>query len=65
MTKYHAGTHHRQGTLMNRGTAPKPSPTHGGSGAKKGVTHGPPQPRQYTFHGGTSLAMGRLSGKRT
>ena len=63
-TKFHAGTRHPQGTLMNRGTAPKPSPYHGGSGAAKGRTKGPPQPRVYSVHGGTDLRMGVLNKKR-
>jgi hypothetical protein len=63
MTKYHAGTHHRQGTLMNRGTAPKPSPLHGGSGRQKGVTHHGVPARIYANHGGTALPMGRLNKK--
>jgi hypothetical protein len=51
--KNHGGTHHRQGSLT-RGTAPKRSPVHGGSGSPKGVTHAP-QPQIYGTHGGTNL----------
>jgi hypothetical protein len=53
MAKHHGGTHHVQGVL-NRGTAPRPSPQHAGSGRPKGVTHAP-QPQIYGTHGGTSL----------
>jgi hypothetical protein len=42
MKKHHGGTHHIQGVLENRGTEPRPSPTHGGSGKSKGVTHAAP-----------------------
>jgi hypothetical protein len=41
VTKFHAGTKHAQGSL-HRGTAPKPSPVHGGSGAAKGTVHKAP-----------------------
>jgi hypothetical protein len=41
MAKHHGGTHHIQGTL-NRGTVPRPSPTHAGSGRPKGILHAAP-----------------------
>lgn len=51
----HGGTDHVKG-LLNRGTAPQPSPTHGGSGLQKGSTHAPrPIPVSGTTHGGTNL----------
>jgi hypothetical protein len=59
--KRHAGSGRPQGSL-HRGTAPKPSPLHGGSGAPKGVTHAPAS-RVYGLHGGTNLKMGVLKGK--
>jgi hypothetical protein len=62
MAKHHGGTHHIQGVLENRGTAPRPSPLHGGTNLPKGVTHAP-QPRVYGNHGGTSLRQGVLKGK--
>ena len=43
MAKHHGGTHHVQGVL-NRGTKPKPSPYHHGSGKPVGVLHAPPSP---------------------
>jgi hypothetical protein len=48
-TKFHAGTHRVQGRLTNKGTAPKPNPYHGGSGAPR-VVHdaaAPPPPRSW------------------
>jgi hypothetical protein len=56
MTKFHAGTKHQQGSL-NKGTHPRPSPVHGGSGSPKGVVHAP-QPPVYGTHGGTNLPRG-------
>jgi hypothetical protein len=51
----HGGTDHIKGVL-NKGTAPRPSPQHGGSGAPKGVVHAPaPQVVRGTTHGGTNL----------
>jgi hypothetical protein len=41
MAKLHGGTHHVQGVL-HRGTKPKPSPIHHGSGKPVGVLHAPP-----------------------
>jgi hypothetical protein len=52
MTKLHAGSGRPQGSLQ-RGTAPKPNPVHGGSGASR-VTHAP-KPQVYGTHGGTNL----------
>jgi hypothetical protein len=52
MTKHHGGTHHVQGSL-NRGTHPRPSPVHGGSGSPKGQVHAP-SPQVYGTHGGTN-----------
>jgi hypothetical protein len=43
MVKRHAGSGIPHGHL-NRGTAPKPSPIHHGSGKPVGVTHAPPPP---------------------
>jgi hypothetical protein len=43
MAKRHGGTNHVQGSL-NRGTQPRPNPTHAGSGKSHGVTHAPPPP---------------------
>jgi hypothetical protein len=60
--KRHAGSGRPQGSL-HRGTAPQPSPFHGGSGAPKGVVHAP-RPQVYGTHGGTALPMGVLSGKK-
>jgi hypothetical protein len=55
MVKRHAGSGIPHGH-RNFGTAPKPSPTHGGSGAPKGVTHAPrPLPVRGTTHAGTDL----------
>ena len=66
MAKHHGGTDHVQGQL-NRGPRSPPATTagelHGGTHLVKGQTKGPPRPRQYTFHGGTRLAMGTLAGK--
>jgi hypothetical protein len=53
MVKLHAGSGIPHGH-QNKGTAPKPSPFHGGSGAPKGVVHAP-QPQVYGTHGGTDL----------
>jgi hypothetical protein len=41
MAKQHGGTHHVQGVL-HRGTAPKPSLIHHGSGKPLGVLHEAP-----------------------
>jgi hypothetical protein len=41
MAKQHGGTHHIQGSL-HRGTAPKPSPYHHGSGRPLGKVHEAP-----------------------
>jgi hypothetical protein len=62
MVKKHGGTDHVQGSL-HRGTAPKPSPYHGGSGRPKGVTNGPPKPGAAVNRGGT-FGMGVLAGKK-
>jgi hypothetical protein len=59
--KHHGGTQHVQGAL-HRGTAPRPSPVHGGSGRPKGVVHAP-RPRVYSNHGGTAARMGVLKRK--
>jgi hypothetical protein len=60
--KIHGGSGKPQGTL-NRGTAPQPSPTLGGTNLPKGVTHAP-QPRIYGKHGGTDLPMGKLTKRK-
>jgi hypothetical protein len=60
--KKHAGSGKPQGSL-NRGTAPKPSPVHGGTNLAKGQVHAP-QPRLYGLHGGTALRQGVLNKKR-
>jgi hypothetical protein len=39
--KHHAGSGKPQGSL-NRGTKPRPNPTHAGSGRPHGVTHTAP-----------------------
>jgi hypothetical protein len=53
MQKLHGGFEQPQGVL-NRGTKPQPSPTHGGTNSPKGVTRSP-QPQIYGAHGGTNL----------
>jgi hypothetical protein len=40
MTQFHGGT--KLPRTLHKGTAPKPSPTHGGSGASKGILHAAP-----------------------
>ncbi len=59
MAKIHGGSGVRQGHL-NRGTAPKPSPIHHGSGKPVGVLHAPPPRGSPSLtsmgpHGGTNL----------
>jgi hypothetical protein len=53
MSKAHGGTGHRQGSL-NRGTALKPSLTHGGTNLAKGQVRSP-RPQVFGPHGGTNL----------
>jgi hypothetical protein len=59
--KMHGGSGKPQGVL-NRGTALRPSPVHGGTNLRKGVTHAP-RPRDGA-HGGTSLRQGVLSKRK-
>jgi hypothetical protein len=56
--KNHGGTDHKQGEL-NHGTKPRPSPTHGGSGARKGETHTAQPPLRV--HGGSGKRQGALN----
>jgi hypothetical protein len=62
MVKRHGGSGLPHGH-QNKGTAPKPSPWHGGSGAPKGVTHAPPSAGSAVNRGGT-FGMGVLAGKK-
>jgi hypothetical protein len=63
MTKRHGGTHHIQGVLENRGTAPRPSPQHAGSGAPKGRLHDATPARPAVNAGGT-FGMGTLKKRK-
>jgi hypothetical protein len=62
MTKIHAGSGLSHGHL-NKGTAPKPSPYHGGSGKSKGVTHAPSPAGGAVNRGGT-FGMGTLQKRK-
>jgi hypothetical protein len=62
MVKIHGGSGRPQGSL-HRGTAPQPSPLHGGTTLAKGVTHAP-RPRVYGVHGGRDQRMGVLSNRQ-
>jgi hypothetical protein len=62
MVKRHGGTHHVQGVL-NRGTAPKPSPYHHGSGKPLGVLHEAPPAGSAVNRGGT-FGMGSLKKRK-
>jgi hypothetical protein len=62
MVKKHAGSGIPQGHL-NRGTAPKPSPIHHGSGKSTGVIHAPPSPGGAVNRGGT-FGMGTLKKRK-
>ena len=48
---------------QNKGTARKPSPYHGGSGAPKGVVHAPPSAGSAVNRGGT-FGMGTLKKRK-
>jgi hypothetical protein len=62
MKKLHAGSGIPHGHL-NRGTAPKPSPYHHGSGKPVGVTHAPPPAGGAVNRGGT-FGMGTLKKRK-
>jgi hypothetical protein len=58
-----ARPHPQNGTVSHKGTEPKPSPYHGGSGKPKGVLHAPPSPGSAVNRGGT-FGMGTLKKRK-
>jgi hypothetical protein len=62
MAKLHAGSGIPHGH-QNKGTAPKPSPIHHGSGKPLGVLHEAPSPGSAVNRGGT-FGMGTLKKRK-
>jgi hypothetical protein len=62
MTKFHGGSPTKRQGVLNRGTARKPSPVHGGSGAPKGIVHDASKPQaRVSWHALAAAAQKRGS----
>jgi hypothetical protein len=61
ISQFHGGT--KLPRVLNRGTAPKPSPIHHGSGKPVGVLHAPPSAGSAVNRGGT-FGMGTLKKRK-